>query len=80
VRLADLTDAGLRVEVMAWLTARDYDAFAALRGEVLLAILEAVERSGARFAYPTRTVEVAPVADPRQGPPPAGRRPGQEPW
>jgi MscS family membrane protein len=69
VRLADLTDAGLRVEVMAWLEAKSYDEFAAVRGELYLSLLEAVERSGARFAFPTQTVQVAPPPEGRKGEP-----------
>ncbi|HET9553057.1 MAG TPA: mechanosensitive ion channel family protein, partial [Anaeromyxobacteraceae bacterium] len=59
VRFADLTDSSLSVEVMAWLVAPDYGAFAAQRGELYLRFMEIVEAAGADFAFPTQTVHVA---------------------
>jgi len=66
VRLADLTDSCLRIEVMAWLKAGSFDEFAALRGELYLAFLQVVERSGTSFAFPTRTVHVASLPGPER--------------
>jgi MscS family membrane protein len=59
VRLVDLGDSSLRVEVMAWLVADGFDAFAARRGELYLRFVELVEQAGASFAFPTRTIHLA---------------------
>ncbi len=59
VRFADLGDSALRIEVMAWLQAPDFNAFAEHRGELYLRFMEIVERAGAGFAFPTQTVHVA---------------------
>jgi MscS family membrane protein len=45
---------------MAWLVAEDFNAFTALRGELLLRIMEIVEQAGTSFAFPTRTVQLVP--------------------
>ena len=59
VNLVDLRDSCLAVEVVAWLEAPDQPAFQRQRGELLLGFMEIVERAGAAFAFPTRTVHVA---------------------
>lgn len=66
VRFADLGDSALRIEVMAWLRADDFNAFCDLRGELYLAFMEIVERHGAGFAFPTRTVHVATLPRPEK--------------
>jgi MscS family membrane protein len=60
VRFAGFADSSLTVEVMAWLVAEDFNAFAALRGEIYLRIMEIVEEAGTGFAFPTRTVQLVP--------------------
>jgi len=62
VRFTGFADSALTVEVMAWLVAADFDAFASLRGEIYLRIMEIVEQGGTRFAFPTRTVQLVPPA------------------
>lgn len=59
VRLKALGDHALDVEVMAWFTTKDFTEFAAIREEILLGFLEAVEAAGTTLAYPTRTLHVA---------------------
>ena len=61
----DLADSALRVEVMAWLRAGDFNEFADLRGELYLAFMEIVERNGSGFAFPTRTVHLVTPPPPR---------------
>jgi MscS family membrane protein len=59
VRLVDLKDSTLDVEVMAWFQTTDWNEFTAIRQELLLRFMEIVERSGTAFAFPTRTVHLA---------------------
>jgi len=59
VRFAALGQHALEVEVMAWLRTSDWLRFQAARQELLLRFLEAVERAGTSFAFPTQTVHLA---------------------
>jgi len=59
VRLVELGDSALKVEVMAWLQAAGYDEFARARAELYLRFLEIVREAGTTFAYPTQTLHVA---------------------
>lgn len=61
VRLKALGESSLDVEVQAWF-ATDWAGFTLARQEMLLAFLDVVENAGARFAFPTRTVQL--VAEP----------------
>ena len=58
VRFLAFADSSLNVELMAWFQTTDVAEFREIRQEVLLGILEIVERSGASFAFPTRTVHL----------------------
>ena len=58
VRFRALGASSLDVEVMAWFTVKDWDHFVAVREEVLLSIMEVVEREGASFAFPTQTLHL----------------------
>ena len=58
VRLVDLGESSLVVEVMAWLQMTDWAAFTAERQELLLRFLAIVEEAGAALAFPTRTVHL----------------------
>ncbi|MCC6526174.1 MAG: mechanosensitive ion channel family protein [Polyangiaceae bacterium] len=64
VGFARLGEASLDLEVMAWFKAESLAAWTALKGELLLELLEAVEEVGAALAYPTRLVQLgdAPLA------------------
>ena len=69
VRLVSIGESSLNVELMAWFLTPQLAEFRDVRQEVLLGILEIVERAGTRFAYPTRTVHlVAPGAGGAAGP------------
>jgi MscS family membrane protein len=69
VRFADLADSCLKVEVMAWLQAADFNEFCDLRGELYLRFMEIVEQAGSGFAFPTRTIHVASLPHPEAGRP-----------
>ncbi len=59
VRLTELRDSTLNVEVIAWFATTDFAEFTAIRQELLLRFMEIVERAGTSFAFPTRTVLLA---------------------
>jgi MscS family membrane protein len=58
VRFLAFADSSLNVELMAWFQTTDVAEFREIRQEVLLGIMEVVERTGASFAFPTRTVHL----------------------
>jgi MscS family membrane protein len=58
VRLREFGPSSLDLEVFCWLQTTDVDQFRAGREELLLGIMGVVERHGARFAFPTRTVHL----------------------
>ena len=59
VRFIELAESALNIEVGCVFATADGDEFALLRQEVLLGLMQIVEDSGARFALPTRTVQLA---------------------
>jgi MscS family membrane protein len=69
VRFTALGDSTLNVEVVAWFATKDWAEFTAIRQDLFLVFMEIVERSGTRFAFPTRTVHLVSDGD-------AGERPG----
>ena len=58
VRLTELQTAGLNVEVWAVFRTTDWGEFTAIRQEMLIGILDAVERAGTRLSFPRRIVEI----------------------
>jgi MscS family membrane protein len=58
VRFVGFGASSLDVEVMAWFQVTDWNAFQAIREEVLLAFMEVVEGAGSSFAFPTQTVHL----------------------
>jgi MscS family membrane protein len=48
----------LDIEMIAWLDTKDFNVFRAAREEILLRVMEIVERAGTEFAYPTQTLFV----------------------
>jgi len=56
VRFVGLSVSTLDVEVVAWFDTADWNEFQAIRQEVLLGIMEVVERAGTAFAFPTQTI------------------------
>jgi MscS family membrane protein len=64
VRFLGFASSSLDIEVMAWFQTTDFAEFRDIRQEVLLGIMEVVEKAGAQFAFPTRTVHlVGPPAE-----------------
>ena len=59
VRLLRFADLGLDVEIYAYFLVRDYAEFLALQEELLLAIAETLERTGAGAAFPAQTTVLA---------------------
>jgi MscS family membrane protein len=58
VRFMQFGSSSLDIEIMAWFRTTDFGIFKAMRQEVLIQFMEAVERAGSAFAFPTRTVHV----------------------
>jgi MscS family membrane protein len=56
VRLKALTADSLDIEVAAFFTTTDFNEFAAIRQDMLLAFLSSVEEAGTALAFPTRAV------------------------
>lgn len=59
VRFKELASSSLDIEVMAWFQTADWNEFLAIRQDILIAFMEAVEKHGSAFAFPTRTIHVA---------------------
>jgi MscS family membrane protein len=58
VRFKEFAASSLDIEVMAWFQTPEWSEFQLIRQEVLLQFMDVVERAGASFAFPTRTVHV----------------------
>jgi MscS family membrane protein len=56
VRFTNLGQSSLDVELIAWFDTRDFVEFRNCRQEILLGIMDIVERAGSSFAFPTRTI------------------------
>ena len=65
VRFSSFGDSALDVDVMAWFQTSDWNEFQAIRQDVLIAFMEAVERAGSAMAFPTRTIHVVQDAPAR---------------
>ncbi|HKF26188.1 MAG TPA: mechanosensitive ion channel domain-containing protein [Candidatus Acidoferrum sp.] len=59
VRLLRFIDAGMDVEIYAYLLVRDYADFLALQEDLLLGIADTLERTGALLAFPASTTILA---------------------
>ena len=66
VRFRQLGASSLDIEVMTWFNGTDFAKFRDWRQEMLIAFIEVVERAGTAFAFPTQTLHVASVPQPRQ--------------
>lgn len=64
VRLKELGASSLDIEIMAWFQTEDWVELLAIRQDVLLAFMAAIERHGSAIAFPTRTVHLAGTAPP----------------
>ena len=58
VRFVGLSPSTLDVEVVAWFATADWNEFQAIRQDVLLAMMDVVERAGTAFAFPTQTIQL----------------------
>jgi MscS family membrane protein len=58
VRLIRLGASSLDLELMCWIATTNADEFAEVREEILLGVMEVVEKNGSALAYPTQTVHV----------------------
>jgi MscS family membrane protein len=59
VRFKELAASSLDIEIMAWFQTTDYAEFQAIRQDMLLDFMAAIERNGSAIAFPTRTVHLA---------------------
>ncbi|MDI7269142.1 MAG: mechanosensitive ion channel family protein [Myxococcota bacterium] len=64
VRLREFAASSIDVEVVAWFQTTDWAEFLAIRQEVLLSLMDVVEKAGARFALPARRVHMEGAARP----------------
>jgi MscS family membrane protein len=56
IRFANFDNSALRLEISAYVLTRDANEFNAIREDLLLRIMDIVERSGSGFAYPSQTL------------------------
>ena len=56
IRFANFDTSALRLEISSYVLTRDADEFAAIREDLLLRIMDIVEKSGSGFAFPSQTV------------------------
>jgi MscS family membrane protein len=58
VRFAELANSSLNVEIFSYLLTTDQGEFTAIREDLLLRIMEIVDKAGTGFAFPSRTMYV----------------------
>ncbi|MCM3876472.1 MAG: mechanosensitive ion channel family protein [Thermoanaerobaculia bacterium] len=75
VRFVRINSSSLDVEVFAYLLVPDYGTFLAVREELLLVLLDAVEKAGTRLAFSSQTTYVAGGPAPALAARPAGPAP-----
>ncbi len=56
IRFASFDSGALRLEIFSYVLTRDAVEFAAIREDLLLRIMDIVEKSGSGFAFPSQTV------------------------
>ena len=56
IRLAGLDNNALTLEIFSYVLTRDFTEFTAIREDLLLRIMEIVDKAGSDFAFPSRTV------------------------
>ena len=56
IRFANFDNSALRLEIFSYVLTRDSTEFNAIREDLLLRIMEIVEKSGSGFAFPSQTV------------------------
>jgi len=68
IRFANFDSSALRLEIFSYVLTRDANEFNAIREDLLLRIMEIVEKSGTAFAFPSQTVRFSrdPGLDPEK--------------
>ena len=56
IRFANFDNSALRLEIFSYVLTRDANEFNAIREDLLLRIMEIVEKSGSGFAFPSQTL------------------------
>ncbi len=56
IRFANFDSSALNLEVFSYVLTRDFGEFTAIREDLLLRIMEIVEKSGSGFAFPSQTL------------------------
>lgn len=56
IRFASLDSSALKLEIFSYVLTRDFAEFTAIREDLLLRIMEIVEKSGTGFAFPSQTL------------------------
>jgi MscS family membrane protein len=56
IRFANFDNSALRLEISSYVLTRDANEFNAIREDLLLRIMDIVEKSGSSFAFPSQTV------------------------
>jgi len=59
VRLKELGSSSLDIEIMAWFQTPDWPEFQAIRQDILLDFMAAIEQHGSAIAFQTRTLHIA---------------------
>ena len=67
VRLSGFGAFSLDLELFCWINTSVPDEYREIREELMLGVMEIVERNGASFAFPTQTIHMAPNASPPPG-------------
>jgi MscS family membrane protein len=56
IRFANFDNSALRLEIFSYVLTRDANEFNAIREDLLLRIIDVVEKSGSAFAFPSQTI------------------------
>jgi MscS family membrane protein len=56
IRFTNFDNSALRLEISSYVLTRDSDEFSAVREDLLLRIMDIVEKSGSNFAFPSQTL------------------------
>jgi MscS family membrane protein len=59
IRFAGIDSSALNLEVFSYVLTRDFNEFTAIREDVLLRMLEIIDRSGSGVGFPTSTIYMA---------------------
>jgi MscS family membrane protein len=66
VRFKELATSSLDIEIMAWFQTSEWAEFQAIRQDILLDFMAAIEHHGSAIAFPTRTLHIASGAAPQR--------------